>query len=112
SIACLYVFNYLLNLMEITKVQKRNGDIKDFNIQKIIKAVGNAMREVGDGERDDAEKVAELVYQELLQRAEMNPKYIPNMEEIQDTVEEALMVSGHRDVARAYIIYRQARAAE
>ncbi|MCI5051225.1 MAG: ribonucleotide-diphosphate reductase subunit beta [Candidatus Pacebacteria bacterium] len=98
--------------MEITQVQKRNGDIKKFDIQKIVKAVNNAMREVGNGERNDAERVAELVYQELLQRAEMNPKYIPNIEEIQDVVEEALMVSGFREVAKSYIIYRQARAAE
>jgi len=98
--------------MEITQVQKRNGEIKTFDIQKIVKAIANAMREVGAGDRSDAEKVSELVYQELLQRAEMNPNYIPNIEEIQDLVEEALMLSGYRDVARAYIIYRQARAAE
>ena len=98
--------------MNITQVQKRNGDIKDFDIQKIIKAISNGMREVGMGDRSDAEKIAELVYQELLQRAEMNPNYIPNIEEIQDIVEQALMVGGFREVAKAYIIYRQARAAE
>lgn len=98
--------------MEITQVQKRNGDFKKFDIQKIIKAITNAMREIDAGDRSDAEKVAEMVYQELLQRAEMNPSYIPNIEEIQDLVEEALMLSGYRDVARSYIIYRQARAAE
>ena len=98
--------------MKINQVQKRNGDIKSFDIQKIIKAIANAMREVDAGERSDAEKVAEMVYQELLQRGEMNPNYVPNIEEIQDLVEEALMLSGYRDVARSYIIYRQARAAE
>lgn len=98
--------------MEITQVQKRNGDIKKFDIQKIVKAIANAMRESKAGERADAERVAEIVYQELSQRGEMNPKYVPNIEEIQDVVEEALMVSGYRDVAKSYIIYRQARAAE
>ncbi len=98
--------------MEITQVQKRNGDIKSFDIQKIVKAITNAMREAEVGGREDAERVAELVYQELVQRAEMNPKYIPNIEEIQDIVEEALMVGGFREVAKSYIIYRQARAAE
>lgn len=95
--------------MKITHVQKRNGDINDFDIQKIIKAIHNAMREIGVGSRSDAEMVSELVYQELLQRAEMNPSYIPNIEEIQDIVEEALMVSSFREVAKSYIIYRQAR---
>jgi len=96
--------------MEITKVQKRNGDIKDFDIQKIIKAISSAMREVNSGEREDAERVSELVYQELLQRNEMNPRYIPNIEEIQDIVEEALMLGGFRDVAKEYILYREERA--
>lgn len=98
--------------MKITQVQKRNGDIKSFDIHKIVKAVANAMRESDAGDRADAEKVSELVFQELLQRSEMNPSYLPNIEEIQDLVEEALMLSGYRDVAKAYIIYRQARAAE
>jgi len=98
--------------MKITQVQKRNGEFKEFDVQKVIKAIANAMREIDAGDRSDAEKVAEMVYQELLQRAEMNPSYIPNIEEIQDLVEEALMLSGYRDVARAYIIYRQVRAAE
>jgi len=98
--------------MDINQVQKRNGDIKEFNIQKIIKAINNAMREAGKGTREDAERIAELVFQELLQRGEMNPSYIPNIEEIQDVVEEGLMVGGFRDVAKSYILYRQARAAE
>jgi ribonucleoside-diphosphate reductase beta chain len=98
--------------MEITQVQKRNGDIRKFDIQKIVKAIANAMRESDAGVRSDAQKVSELVYQELSQRGEMNPSYVPNIEEIQDLVEEALMLSGYRDVAKAYIIYRQARAAE
>ncbi|MFT6361562.1 MAG: ribonucleoside-diphosphate reductase beta chain [Candidatus Paceibacteria bacterium] len=98
--------------MEIINVQKRNGDIKAFDIQKIVKAIYNAMRESDAGDRSDAERITELVYQELLQRGEMNPNYMPNIEEIQDIVEEALMVGGYREVAKAYIIYRQARAAE
>ena len=96
--------------MEITKVQKRNGDICDFDVQKIIKAILNAMREEEHGTRDDAEKIAELTYQELIQRAEMNPKYIPNIEEIQDIIEEALMLDGFREVAKSYILYREERA--
>ena len=98
--------------MEITQIQKRNGDIKDFDVQKIVSAIFNAMRESNAGTREDAAKVAELVHQELLQRAEMIPNYIPNIEEVQDVVEEGLMVSGYRDVAKDYIIYRQERARE
>jgi ribonucleoside-diphosphate reductase beta chain len=98
--------------MQITQVQKRNGDIRDFDLQKIVSAIYNAMREIDAGTREDANKITELVHQELLQRAEMIPNYIPNIEEIQDIVEEALMLGGFRDVAKAYIIYRQNQAAK
>lgn len=98
--------------MEITQVQKRNGDIKSFDIQKIIKAIMGAMRDAAEGQREDAERVAELVHQELIKRSELNPKYMPNIEEIQDLVEEALMLAGFRQVAKAYILYRDERARE
>ncbi len=98
--------------MEIQQVRKRNGELKAFDPEKIVNAIGNAMREVGVGKREDAQKVAELVCQELFKRAEMIPDYVPGIEEIQDLVEEALMVSSFRDVAKAYILYRQARAKE
>lgn len=98
--------------MDIQQVRKRNGDLRPFNAEKIVNAIWNAMREVGAGKRGDAEKIAELVSQELQQRYEMTPDYVPNIEEIQDIVEEALMLASYRDVAKAYIIYRQARAKE
>lgn len=98
--------------MEITQIQKRNGDITAFDVQKIVTAIFNAMRESDAGTRDDAARIAELVHQQLLERADIIPNYIPNIEEVQDIVEEALMVGGYRDVAKAYIIYRQERARE
>lgn len=98
--------------MQITQVQKRNSEIVSFDIQKIVRAIANAMRDVGTGSHQDAERVTELVHQELSQRSEMNPTYVPTIEEIQDVVEEALMLGGFRDVAKSYILYRQARAAE
>lgn len=108
-------FNKLLEIinqknMEIKKVQKRNGEIQDFQIEKIINAIQGAMREVNRGAREDAEKVSELVYQELVKRTKANTEYIPHIEEIQDIVEEALMISSFRDVAKAYILYREERA--
>lgn len=96
--------------MEINQIQKRNGNIQPFDTQKIVTAIYNAMREKESGTREDATKVTEMVYQELLERAEIIPNYIPNIEEVQDIVEEALMVGGYPDVAKSYILYRQERA--
>jgi len=61
--------------MEITNIQKRNGDIAAFDIQKIVTAIFNSMRESDAGSRDDAARIAELVHQQLLERAEMIPKH-------------------------------------
>lgn len=96
--------------MEITKIQKRNGDIRDFDINKIVKAIANAMNDVGEGGEKDAQEVAELVHQQLLKRAENTQEYVPNIEEVQDIVEESLMVRGFHHVAKSYILYRQDRA--
>jgi ribonucleoside-diphosphate reductase beta chain len=98
--------------MEITKIQKRNGEIHDFNVNKIVKAIENAMLDVQEGTVDDAKVVAELVHQQLLKKAEENTNYTPNIEEVQDIVEESLMVKGFHRVAKSYILYRQERARE
>lgn len=98
--------------MEITKIQKRNGEIHDFDGNKIVKAIENAMLDVEEGGADDAKEVAELVHQQLLKKAEENTNYTPNIEEVQDIVEESLMVKGFHRVAKSYILYRQERARE
>ena len=96
--------------MEINKIQKRNGDIVSFDITKIVHAIHRAMQDVDSGTYNDAEKVALLVQEQLFARADKIPLYIPSIEEIQDLVEEALMVSGFHHVAKSYIIFRQERA--
>jgi len=96
--------------MEITHVQKRNGELKPFNIEKIQKAIFNAMKDVKNGTKEDSEKVAELAYKLLLKKAKEIDDYDPNIEVIQDSVEEALMQSKFHDVAKSYILYREERA--
>jgi len=43
----------------------------------------------------------------LLERKKVLKNYVPNIEEIQDIVEQELMASKHFDVAKSYILYRQ-----
>lgn len=85
-------------------VIKRNGDRVPFDKQKIINAINKAFIEV-DGqlyETDTAQAIADEV--EALDRE-------LNVEQIQDYIEDALMVSERQDVARAYIRYRYKREA-
>lgn len=105
------------------KIKKRNGDIVPFDKHKIVDAINKAFLEV-DGilyETDTAEDIAEealtLAYQfynrnlnaTSLKEALAQLKRVITVEQIQDFVEDALMRSERRDVARAYIRHRYKR---
>ena len=104
------------------KVIKRNGNIVPFQEQKVIEAINRAFLDV-DGqlyETDTAEDIAaeikELVYHRFDGVIPENEKQylrkinnVVTVEEIQDLVEDALMRSERRDVAKAYIRYRYKR---
>lgn len=96
--------------MTIEKVQKRNGELKPFDLKKIVKAILGAMSDVHKGTQNDAEKIAQEVYENLLEKCSTENECTPYIEDIQDAVEEALMKSEFHEVAKAYIIYREERA--
>lgn len=84
-------------------VEKRDGSFVPYNSDKIINAIEKAFIEV-DGkiyEHDTANDIAYEIGKEL-----MNRDAPMSVEEIQDRVEDYLMRSERRDVARAYIRYR------
>lgn len=80
------------------KVTKRNGEIVDFDLNKIIIAIRKAFENVQEQDNDDiAIKIAKLIE---------SSKTDLSVEEIQDQVENYLMATEHKNVARAYINYR------
>ena len=92
------------------KVKKRDGRIVDFNEQKIIRAILSAFESV-DGEVtqyavDKAYNIASYV-SGYFEEDETNPT--PGIEEIQDIIEKGLMATKRKDVAKAYILYREER---
>lgn len=91
----------------IPKVEKRNGDIVDFDIQKIEKAVHKALSFTKEGDKLKADDVAEKVFDLLLSR--FSSDETPKVEEIQDIVEEVLIMNDLTETAKAYIIYREKR---
>ena len=83
---------------------KRNGEVEPFDKQKIVNAINKAFLEV-DGkiyEEDTANDIAE----EISSLAAQTEDGSLEVEEIQDLVEEFLMRSERKDVARSYIRYR------
>ena len=87
-------------------VIKRDGRKVEFNKQKIREAILKAFLSVDGGispyASSKAENIADFVEQESLTKE-------LSIEEIQDLVERGLMSTKRKDVARAYISYRDKR---
>lgn len=88
------------------QVIKRNGTLVPFDRQKIVRAIDAAFIEV-DGELiaiELADLIADIVEENIPDAATTI-----SVEELQNLVEDALMRSERRDVAKAYIRYRYKR---
>ena len=81
-------------------IKKRDGSIVPFDKQKIINAINKAFIDVDEVlyETDTAESIADDI-EEVVSLY----KNILTVEEVQDLVEDYLMRSERRDVAREYI---------
>ena len=95
--------------MEIEHIIKRDYSTKPFHLDKISGAIQKAMNAVGVGSKQNAEDVALLVYKKLVGRKTNDQDYVPTIEEVQDVVENQLMESKFKEVAKAYILYRNKR---
>lgn len=88
----------------ITKIKKRSGRIVTFNPLKIVNAIERAFKAIGEKDGARVRVLADKTVKKLEER--YDGKIIPQVEEIQNIIEEVLMQHGHYDVARAYILYR------
>ena len=98
------------HFMEITSITKRDFSTKPFELYKITNAILKAMTAVEHGQMNDAQIIANQVHEALLERKNQVKNYVPTVEEVQDIVEQKLMLSEFKDVAKAYIIYRNQQA--
>lgn len=91
-------------------VIKRNGQTQEFDRKKISDAVCAAFLEI-DGKLDGATKqIAYRISKDIEKIVDELGQL--SVEEIQDIVEEKLMASKRKDVARAYVRYRYSRELE
>ncbi|NTV30112.1 MAG: ribonucleoside-diphosphate reductase subunit alpha, partial [Candidatus Omnitrophica bacterium] len=101
--------------MPIEKVQKRSGDIVDFQPERIASALrkaAEATRQASPALNLDLEFIPGLTEHII---TELEERYrglerIPNIEDIQDIVEQKLAEAGQFEVARHYILYRAQHA--
>ncbi|MBZ9577496.1 ribonucleoside triphosphate reductase [Patescibacteria group bacterium] len=92
---------------KITKVKKRDETIVDFEQEKITDAIFKAITATGQGDGKRSKKLSDRVVKFLNRRFKKDE--IPQVEQIQDIVEEVLILDGLVETARAYILYREQR---
>ncbi len=88
-------------------VLKRDGAVKDFDVNKIVSAVakaGNATREF------DEKEARRIVEARVMPRLAAIGGTTLGIEQIQDAVEHALFDEGRFTTLRAYIVYRESRS--
>ncbi|MEK7071706.1 MAG: ribonucleoside triphosphate reductase, partial [Patescibacteria group bacterium] len=91
----------------ITKVQKRDGSIVDFDQERITSAIHKAITATGQGNGVKSKKLSDKVAKILNRRFKKDE--IPQVEQIQDIVEEVLILENFVEPAKAYILYRDQR---
>ena len=99
------------------RVIKRDGEVVAYNDDKIAVAMTKAFLAVEGSSGAASPRIREQVAALTKQVSDTFWRRLPSggtlhIEEIQDQVELALMRSGEHQIARSYVIYREARAQE
>lgn len=89
-------------------VIKRDGQKVRFNSEKIRNAIQKAFEANGieDG------KIFDQITIDVIKALEQEGKSVQEVEHIQDVVEKAIADNGYFDIAKSFILYRDARTAE
>src|SRR5262245_62878062 len=93
-----------MSTRKIEKIRKRDGRIVDYDEAKLAEAIHRAARAAGQENRYLADDLAGVVTTYL---ERYHDREIPSSEEIQRMVEKILFETGHSQVARAYLLYRE-----
>lgn len=91
--------------MSFSSIKKRNGQIVDFEPERIVVAIKKASGSVDN-------EIPESAFEEILKNVISNldgtvSEAIPEVELVQDLVEQELMKTGYFNTARSYILYRE-----
>jgi len=89
------------------QVRKRSGEVIAFDAGKIRSAIRRAGAATGEFDEDEARLLTAQVVKVLSHRFSGR---VPDIEHIQDTVEQALISANHFRTMRAYSVYREQRA--
>jgi ribonucleoside-triphosphate reductase len=94
-------------MLMFSMIRKRNGNIVSFDKHKIAMAILKAGLATGEF----GEEIAEVLTLRVINLTQqVIQDEIPEVERIQDVVEEVLLASPYKKTAKAYIIYRDQHA--
>ena len=86
----------------VNYVIKRSGKKVKFNKKNIVDAILRAWKQIEEVD-DDAKQLSEKIANFIEQKNEE----VLHVEDIHDIIEQKLMASSHKDIAKEYIEYRQ-----
>lgn len=96
------------NKLNITKIVKRNGEVVDFDIEKIANAIKQAGEVTTPFSQEELSRLTNTVAKFL--NVKYNGQEAVFIEKVQDVIEQALIDSNYYETAKAYILYREKRA--
>ena len=91
----------------ITRIVKRDGTTQHFDSKKITRAITKAAEATGEF---DAETAKKLTIRAINIIQQLYSDTVPNVENVQDIVEDVLLTSNYHKTAKAYILYRDQHA--
>ncbi|MCX6740839.1 MAG: ribonucleoside triphosphate reductase, partial [Candidatus Parcubacteria bacterium] len=92
--------------IKLTQIKKRDGRLVPFDQNRITNAIYRAITAVEGEDGKLSKKLSNRVVELLDRRFK---KRIPDVEEIQDVVEEVLILNDLVEIAKSYILYREQR---
>ncbi|MBP6942879.1 MAG: adenosylcobalamin-dependent ribonucleoside-diphosphate reductase [Candidatus Buchananbacteria bacterium] len=93
---------------QLTKIRKRNGEVSEFNSDKIKVAIIKAFASVGNHDYQLIDRLVGDVLNVITNKFDADN--VPTVEQVQDVVEIILMHNNLPQIAKNYILYRQQRA--
>ncbi len=92
---------------KITQVRKRNKEVVSFDRAKIESAIFKAITATAQGDGRRSKRLTNRVVRLISRRFKKGD--VPDVEQIQDIVEEILILEGLVETAKSYILYREQR---
>ncbi len=93
----------------IKQIKKRDGRVVAFEADKISRVILLAGEATGELGKKEANRLSGIVVS-IIEKA--NGRHVPEVEQVQDIVEQVLMAAGHYETAKAFILYRERHAKE